>query len=104
MNNFALTNTPGGDIFVEIEEIDDESKIELVRGSKEQSSTFEKASNSLKTNAAYIKKILENLAPDAIEITCGLKFGIEGGNSIWGLAKVNTEANYSISMKWSKKD
>lgn len=98
MAQFVKTNTPGGEIYVEVENVDEE--FTLVASKVDRSIPFEEASSAIKENARHLKEELTELTPDEVEISCGLKFGAEGGNSVWGLAKVTGEASYTVTMKW----
>ncbi|MCL4265787.1 MAG: hypothetical protein KJ069_21415 [Anaerolineae bacterium] len=99
MSRYIEVETPGGLILAEIDDSEDLSGIELV-GIREKLPTFAEACASLKRNADFILNVTGDLAPDEVEISCGIKVGAEGGNVFWGLAKTSGEATYSITLKW----
>lgn len=102
MSNYVIVNTPGGQILAEVSESADSQGIELM-GISDKLPTFEEASGALRQNAKHIlDRLLElqELIPDEVTISCGIKVGIEAGNAFWGLAKASSEASYDVVLTW----
>ncbi|TSA28753.1 hypothetical protein D4R71_00110 [bacterium] len=100
---FIKSETLGDEIFIEVDDDGSLETVELVSTKDSNKFTFEKATKQLKENAKFVIETLQNLGLDEIDISCGLKMGVEGGNSFWGLAKVSSEANITIHVKWKAK-
>ena len=103
MSQYIVVETPGGKIVAEVDAKADSGGISLV-GIREKLPSFEDAAASLKKNAKYLLDLMTELGPDEVEIECGLKAGVEGGNSFWGLAKVSGEASYTVKLKWKAEE
>lgn len=101
MSRYIETQTPGGVIIVEVEDDGKKDGFKLV-GAKDKLPTFEEASKALKKNARYLLDLLDEMAPDEIEVSCGIKAGVEGGSTFWVLAKASAEASYTVKLKWKK--
>lgn len=103
MSQFMVVDTPAGKLLAEVEGHNDSimnpEGIQLVsvRG---KLPSFEEVCESLKKNAKYIKTSIEDLHPNEVQISFGIKLGAEGGNSFWGLAKVSGESSYTVTLKW----
>jgi hypothetical protein len=65
--------------------------------------TFEHAIDKIKPGADVIIKQLRNLSdsPDEIKVFFGLKLSAEAGAVV---AAAGIDANYSITLKWKKKE
>ena len=100
MSNFISVDTPGGPIWVEVEQSIDSESVELVSARADILRKFEDTVNALKENANFILKALEPLAPDEIEASFGITVGVEAGMPIFGLAKASGEASYTVTIKW----
>lgn len=98
MSNFVVTATPAGEILVEVDEAPADGVELLSIGDRLPS--FEDACEAVRKNSMHLLKILEAIDPDEVELTCGIKVGVEGGNIFWGLAKASGEANYEVKIKW----
>lgn len=100
MSQYTTVETPGGIIWVEVD--DQISKKALVPAStgNRALTTFEEALTALKTNAKKVFDAVEELAPNEVEISFGIMAGAEGGNTFFGLAKVSGEASYTVTLKW----
>lgn len=97
-----MVETPGGLLLAEIDVLD-KNGIDLV-GIRDKFPTFENACLTLRQNAEQLLGIMHQLSPQEVEISFGIKVGVEGGNAFWGLAKASSEANYSIRLKWSEQE
>ena len=71
MNSFVATETPAGTILVEIDEAHSDG-IELL-GIRDQLPSFEDACEAVKKNAIHFLETLQEIGPDEVEITCGIK-------------------------------
>lgn len=103
MGKFVTMDTPGGLIWVEVDDLEGESE-DIVLVSKQldkASESFKDAVGSFRENAKFLMDSLESLAPGEVEITFGIKAGIEGGTPFFGLAKASTEGSYNVKMKWN---
>jgi hypothetical protein len=88
-------------VWVEVDDTADTAKIEKA-SAKNATKTLEQSALSLKKTAEKIISIMEDLSPNEIEVSFGIKAGAEAGNPIFGLAKANGEASYTVTMKWEK--
>lgn len=68
---------------------------------KRASQKFESALAGVKPWAASLRRQLNDLLADEIEVTFGLKAIGEAGN--FAVGKVGGEANYEVTLKWSNK-
>ena len=100
MTNYIIVDTPGGDIWVEIDEKMDTSGIILVSVKDSASRSFKTAIEAMIGNVKLLLQKAQELSPEEIEVSFGLSIGAEAGLPIFGLAKANGEANYSITLKW----
>jgi hypothetical protein len=104
MGQFVPVETSGGVIWAEVDDTADVGGIVLA-GANAKFPSFEEAVATLKANATYLREVLKNeLAPTEVEISCGIKVGVEGGNTFWGLAKATSEASYTVNLKWKTED
>lgn len=92
--------TPGGTIWAEIEDTDQADTPSLASIKDDALRSFQESVEALKTNAQYVIQSLEALGPEEMEVTCGIKVGVEGGTPFFGLAKASGEASYTIKLKW----
>lgn len=104
MSRFIPVETPGGVIWVEVQDSEAVDSLLLTGVQEKAIDTFEGAVEALKRNASVIRETIADLEPDKIEITCGIKISAEAGTPIFGLAKAGGEANYEIVVKWDFKD
>ncbi|MFQ5615592.1 MAG: CU044_2847 family protein [Anaerolineales bacterium] len=102
MSYHVPMQTPGGVIWVEIEE---PAETLALTGIQDKAlRTFQETVEALKENARYIREKIktlgEELAPDETEIEFGIKAGAEAGTPFFGLAKASGEASYTVKLKW----
>lgn len=102
MSNYIPVETPGGIIWVEISAKEDVNILELTAFQDRAYESFRDTANALKANAQYLKELILELQPDGVEISFGIKVGVEGGNTFFGLAKATSEANYDVKITWGK--
>ncbi len=104
MSTFVPIMTPAGTIWAEVEEHDEIGiRRASVSGQDAAASSFEDAFSAIKGNAQYIfNSLRNNLSPDELEISFGIKAGVEGGQPFFGVAKTSSEGNYSIRIVWKK--
>ena len=69
---------------------------------KRASQKFEAALAAVKPWAASLRRQLNDLVADEIEVTFGLKAMGEAGN--FAVGKLGGEANYEVTLKWSNKE
>ena len=60
---------------------------------------FEDAFAGVKQSALILRRQLEEMRADEVEVTFGLKATGDFGN--FAIGKVGAEANYTVKMKWS---
>lgn len=96
----------GGSILVEVDQSEDITDI-ITAGNADEailkaSQTFENAIEKIKPAATIIISKLRSIseAPDEVEVEFGLSLSAEAGAFI---ASTGVEANYKITLKWSKK-
>jgi predicted secreted Zn-dependent protease len=63
---------------------------------------FEDAFAGVKKSALVLRRQLEEMRADEVEVTFGLKATSEAGN--FAIGKVGMEANYTVTLKWSDKE
>ena len=68
---------------------------------KKAGQKFEAALAGIKPWAAALRRQLDDLLADEIEVTFGVKAVGEAGN--FAVGKVGAEANYEVTLKWSNK-
>jgi len=59
---------------------------------------FDQAMDGVRSQAALLRKKLEELRADEVQVTFGLKTSGELGN--FAVGKVGVEANYTVTLKW----
>lgn len=64
--------------------------------------TFEEALTGIKPWAASLRRQLNDLMADEVEVTFGIKAVGEAG--IFAVGKVGAEANYEVTLKWSNRE
>lgn len=101
MTHFIPIETPGGKIWAEVEDIDEVDSVELTGNPPFQS--FDQAVQAMKQNAVILLTSLENLGPEEVEVSFGVKAGAEAGTPFFGLAKASGEASYSVKLVWKPK-
>jgi len=69
---------------------------------QEAKETFDKALDSVRVSALQIRKKLHDVQADAVEVKFGLKATGEMGGNMFAVGKVGIEANYEVTLKWSK--
>jgi hypothetical protein len=69
---------------------------------KKAGQKFEAALAGIKPWAAALRRQLDDLLADEIEVTFGVKVVGEAGN--FAVGKVGAEANYEVTLKWSNKE
>ncbi len=101
MSKFIPVETPGGIVWAEVDQTSEEmSELVLVSAHDKVSKSFQDAVGSLRKNAQFLMDSLEELAPQEVEITFGIKAGVEGGTPFFGLAKASAEGSYTVKLKW----
>ena len=103
----------GGTIIIEVDETENRHEngglVPASRGGKKvlvvTEKTFDDAVEHVRHAADVLLKKLRSLhqSPDEIEVTFGLKASGELGGTFL-VAKAGVEANYTVKLKWSKKD
>jgi hypothetical protein len=63
---------------------------------------FEEALAGIKPWAAALRRQLNDLVADEVEVTFGIKAVGEAG--IFAVGKVGGEANYEVTLKWSNRE
>jgi hypothetical protein len=63
---------------------------------------FEEALTEIKPWAATLRRQLNDLMADEVEVTFGIKAIGEAG--IFAVGKVGGEANYEVTLKWSNRE
>jgi uncharacterized ferredoxin-like protein len=63
--------------------------------------SFEEALDSIKKSALVLRRKLEEVKADEVEVTFGIKATGEAGNFVVG--KVGLDANYTVKLKWENK-
>ena len=101
MTHFIPIETPGGTIWAEVEEIADSDSLTLTSNKAFQS--FNEAVVAMRKNAGVLIASLEDLAPEEIEVSFGVKVGAEAGTPFFGLAKASGEASYEVKLTWKSK-
>jgi hypothetical protein len=99
MSRFIPIETPSGMIWAEIEETPEDGII-LTGRTDHVFNKFEDAARVLKENADYLIKMFTPLGPQEVSISFGISIGVEAGTPIFGLAKVNGQSSYSVTLKW----
>ncbi len=69
---------------------------------KKAGQKFEAVLAGIKPWAAALRRQLDDLLADEIEVTFGVKAVGEAGN--FAVGKVGAEANYEVTLKWSNKE
>jgi TusA-related sulfurtransferase len=62
---------------------------------------FENAFAGVKKSAVVLRKQLEEMRADEVEVTFNLKATGEAGN--FAIGRIGAEANYTVKLKWSNK-
>ena len=101
MGRFIEMEAIEGSILVEIEE-NDNGGIELI-GRKDMMSSLKDFLDSLIANGKAVIEKSKELSPDELELSFGIKGGVEFGTPVWGLAKASGESSINIKMKWKNK-
>lgn len=71
---------------------------------QEAQQNFEQALESAKQSALTLRKQFEAAQADEVTVTFGLKATGELGGNIFAVGKAGVEANYTVTLKWKKKD
>ena len=100
MSRFIEMNGVEGQLLVEIDD-NNFNDIELI-GIREKLSSLSNVMDEILQNGKHVIKKAQELSPDELEISFGIKGGIEAGNPVWGLAKASGEGHLSITIKWKK--
>ena len=99
MSHYVPVETPGGTIMVEV---DSRPEGWQPTGLRFRPMTFKEAVDSLKKNAEFMYKKLADLAPSEIEVSFGIKAGVEGSTAFFALAKANAEGSYTVTLRWKE--
>lgn len=107
MSNFIPFNTPAGVVWIQVEDsVDGTSVANAVQNTAFDS--FEEAAAALTSNAKLIRDMLVDQQPTGIEITFGIKAGLNPGlvgtdqKRIFALAGSRDNANYWVKVKWEE--
>jgi hypothetical protein len=100
MKRYVPIETPGGTIWAEVEETDEVKGLQLVGIRDEALKSFQEAAGAMRDNAKFLLRILEELSPQEMEVSFGIKVGVEGGTPFFGLAKASGEGSYTVKLKW----
>jgi hypothetical protein len=109
MSNYVPFDTPGGVIWVQVENSTDGTVI----GSASQSeafASFQDVAHAVTENAQFLRRMLVGLAPSSVTISFGIKADLLPGTSsntataVFGLAKGTEQANYNIKLTWEAED
>jgi hypothetical protein len=101
MGKFIPMETPGGVIWVESEESVDGTLLVTAHRNKAFRS-FQDAVNALEANAQFLQSTLQELAPSSIEISYGIKAGVENNAPLFGLSNNIDAAHYNVRLKWEE--
>ena len=102
MSTFVVYQLDNGDeILVELSSSDG-SIIPTSTGSVliKAKKTFSEALKHVKSSATALRKELEALRAEEVEVKFGLKTTGEAGNTVFAISKVGIEANYEVTLKW----
>ena len=66
--------------------------------------TFGEAIENVRLSALQIRKKLHDLQADEVEVKFGLKATGEIGNNVFAITSAGVEANYEVTLRWTKKD
>ncbi len=107
MSDFVPFNTPSGVVWIEIE--DSTNGPTLINAFQSTAfDSFEDAAAALTSNAQFIHDMLADLQPNGIEISFGIKAGLNTGSvgiddqRVFGLAESPDMANYWVKVKWEE--
>ncbi len=107
MVNFIPFNTPAGVVWIQVDLVDGVSVVNAFQDTAFDS--FEEAAAAMTSNAKLIRNMLVNLQPTSVEITFGMKAGLNPGlvgdqqKRIFALAGNRDNANYWVKVKWEEK-
>jgi hypothetical protein len=89
-----------------VESSDESGVVRASVGDKfqEAQQSFVNALESAKQSALLLRRQFEEALADEVEITFGLKATGEIGNNIFAVGKAGVEANYTVTLKWKKKE
>lgn len=101
MGDYVIVDTPGGTIWAEVDDIGEDELPQLAR--KDQTAnSFQQTAQAQKRNAQFLVDLLADLSPDEVEVSFGIKTGVEAGIPFFALAKANAEASYTVKLTWKK--
>lgn len=105
MSKYIACNTPGGVIWIEVENIEGQP-VNIAAFQNASYASFQDVVNALSLNADYLKEELKNLSPTGMEISFGIKAGVAPGANgpIFGLSKGIDQANFIVKLKWEPKN
>lgn len=104
MNRYIPVETPGGLIWAEVEETDKSKNLTLTSSQDKTLRTFPETVKALRENAKFLLKTLEDLSPQEMEVSFGVKVGVEAGAPFFGLAKASGEGSYTVTLKWKAQE
>lgn len=109
MSNYIPFETPGGVIWVEIEESVNGSL--LISAFQDKIFTsYEDVIVALTANAQMLRGMLEGLQPSGIEISFGIKAGVGPGSIVgpegtfFALSKGTDDAHLCVKVRWEDQD
>lgn len=105
MAYLKYTLEDGSDLLIEILEPNNGGIVKASLDDKVQQAqqTFDQALESVRQSALQIRKKLHDVRADEVEVKFGLKATGELGNNMFAVGKAGIEANYEVTLKWSKK-
>ncbi len=102
---YIPVETPGGVIWAEVEDSDEAQRFTLTATpDKSVFRSFEETVEALKKNAQHLMNAIVVLAPDEVEVSFGIKVGVEAGVPLFGLAKATGEGSYTVTIKWKSEE
>ena len=96
--SFVEVQTPSGPVYIEVDEYS--GRIQAASGEVIQE-RFQQSLNSLKAYTAQVLADLNEFSPDEVEVSFGIKAGVEANTIMFGLAKASGEASYTVTLKWA---
>jgi hypothetical protein len=64
--------------------------------------SFDEALDNVRLSALQIRRKFHDLQADEVEVKFGLTATGDFGNNVFAVCKVGVEANYEVTLKWSK--
>ena len=103
-NKYIPIETPGGNIWAEVENFEDFTRKPVANVSEKIFEKFEEVSKALKDNAEYLLNDLKDIdALEEVEVSFGIQVGMEAGVQIFALAKASSSAGMTVKLKLNTK-